>query len=107
MPFKKGQSGNPNGRPKGTDYQSQMKKALKRAEKRNKKKFWDHLFDRAFENDIVLVAVTKKLVPDLKQVEGTIKGELELIPVSPTEKLAYRKAAALLAEKTIEGDEDA
>lgn len=39
-------------------------------EKRKKKKFFIHAIEQAYEDNKVLIAVLKKLVPDLKFVEN-------------------------------------
>lgn len=92
MVWQKGQSGNPKGRPKkGVVYD--LEKAIKKVEKAKGKKLLQHAVEQAFEDNSVLTAVLKKLLPDLRSIEASVKGELELIPMSPAEKLAYMQAA--------------
>lgn len=53
-------------------YVNQLHEAMLRVEKQTGARIFDHLIERAFKSDTVLINVVKKLVPDLKQVEGTV-----------------------------------
>lgn len=75
MPWQKGQSGNPDGKKK-SDARTLLEQALEKWQKGHGKSFWDHLIERAMEDDTVLVALARKLVPDLRQVDANI-GQLE------------------------------
>ena len=84
MVWKKGQSGNPSGRSKGVPSElEKLREAAARVEKKTGKKLYDHFIERAYENDAVLIALCKKFIPDLKQIDGTIeKKQLSLIGIT-------------------------
>jgi hypothetical protein len=86
--WKKGQSGNPNGRPKNP-MSTLVAGALERIEKKrhelNEKgklpdgeciELLDHFVELAYKDKGVLIAVMKKLAPDLKAVEVDMKANL-------------------------------
>jgi len=75
MPWKKGQSGNPTGRPsQGLDA---LKRAIAKVEKEKGKSFFVHCVEMAYgENAQVMAqALLRKLIPDLKHLEGEVKLE--------------------------------
>ena len=70
-PFKKGVSGNPAGRGKGAlDMVNELRKSLERVGKKKKKSFIDHFVETAYEDNSVLVALGKKVLPDLLRQEN-------------------------------------
>lgn len=68
--WKPGQSGNPQGRPKGTKERDYMLEAKLAVEKAEKKSIYQYAFERAFKDDRVLIAMLKKLVPDMAYIDS-------------------------------------
>lgn len=79
MAFGKGKNwkGNPNGRPPKPEIE-QLRKAIAAVEKKEGKKLLEHFVCQAFKNDNVLVALMKKVLPDKKQVDADIVGDLNI-----------------------------
>jgi len=59
----------------------ELVESIRRVEKRKGLKLLDHMVEEAFSNSTVLIALAKKLIPDLKQIEGdiNIKGNLSYL----------------------------
>jgi hypothetical protein len=69
MPFKPGDPNiNRNGRPK-TSQIEELRRALENEGKRRGQDFWQEVAKRAFTHDNIMLAVLKKLVPDLSYTE--------------------------------------
>lgn len=70
-PFVKGQSGNPAGAPKGWNKQRDLLfQALHEVEKEKKKTLMRHACEKAFVSEKVLIALLKKILPDMTHIEG-------------------------------------
>lgn len=68
--WKKGKSGNPKGKPKGSkNYTTLLEEAVKRIEDKKGRNLFDHMIERAFISDRVLIAVAKKFIPDKSSAE--------------------------------------
>ena len=71
----KGISNNPNGRPNLREASSQkLRDAIKSGTKRHKHSIYRHLVDRAYKDDTVLIAIARKILPDLKAVDISADG---------------------------------
>ena len=101
MVWKKGQSGNPKGRVKKPKIE-QLEAELRKEGKARGVTFFQHVAQLAYKSESMAVAVLKKVLPDLKQIEGNVKLEVELIPMTMEEKLGYDKLAKELAEQEIQ-----
>jgi hypothetical protein len=71
MKWQKGQSGNPGGRKKN-DARERLEKALKKEAEARGIDFLEHIAKTAFEDTVMAKEVLKKLIPDLKAVEGRL-----------------------------------
>ena len=84
MTWIKGQSGNPSGREKGAKSElEKLREAVKKVEVKKGITLYTHFVEQAFTDNAVLTALAKKLVPDLKQIDGTIERKsLSLIGIT-------------------------
>ena len=84
-----GESGNTKGRPRGPKSElDKLREAVKRVEKEKGITLYTHFVKQAFKDNTVLTALAKKLVPDLKQIDGTLdKKQLNLLSISMNPEL--------------------
>lgn len=116
MAWKRGESGNPKGRNKGTKNlvtQQEFIQALRNVEKKRKINVLERFFERALKSDAVLVAVMKKLVPDLKALDMRLDLLVSQNKITGDEaiqirnKLADRMDPSGAARKALPQEEDA
>lgn len=86
MPFEKGNK-HGKGRPRAPEVDL-VRQAIAETEKEKKKSLWKHLIERCFVEDAVLIAVSKKFLPDLTQTE--IIGETEQEKTQNRERVLQR-----------------
>ena len=77
--FIKGVSGNPNGRQR-SEWRDELEDAIRVVQGKKRKKLMIHIVEQAYKDNRVLVALLKKLLPDLKTGELNISGEISLKP---------------------------
>jgi len=65
---------NPNGRPKKPEIEA-LRKAIKAAEKGKDKTLLQHFVETAYEDKTVLVALMRKLLPDLRSADVNLAAE--------------------------------
>ena len=72
-PFQKGNKANINGRPKGSvDFIAEMKRAIRTIGKEKGISLIEHAIQKAYTNPQVLIAMLKKIVPDMTQSDVKI-----------------------------------
>jgi len=75
MPFKPGQSGNPNGRPKGYTRQNMARDAVI-AEYGSEKDFWSEMVTRSREDNALAKIIIDRLQPAYKPTAAPVHVEL-------------------------------
>jgi len=76
--WKKGQSGNPKGLQKG-EARTLLDEAIAAVGIVKKKTLFRHAVEQAYVDNKVLVAILKKVVPDLRHIEGNINASIEFM----------------------------
>ncbi len=66
---------NPNGRPRNSEI-DEFRAAIARVQKQQDRiPIFDHFVEEAYKDNTVLIALMRKMLPDLKMVEADIKTE--------------------------------
>ena len=75
--FQKGKSGNPTGRPKRPEIED-LREAIEQVQKKQGKSLLVHFVEQAYQDKNVLIALGKKIIPDLTSVDGkqTVKVQI-------------------------------
>ncbi|MBN2457295.1 MAG: hypothetical protein JXB29_12295 [Sedimentisphaerales bacterium] len=89
--FAIGNPGNPKGRPKKPEIDA-LRVALKKAAEKYDKTLLDHAIERAYTDNNVLIAILRKLLPDLRSVEQNINTEVEQCPITEAEEVKLLQA---------------
>ncbi len=59
-------------------WMKELNAAIRRVETKNGKRLVDHLVEQAFKDKQILLAVAKKILPDLKHIEGHQQTETDI-----------------------------
>lgn len=78
------------GRPKKPEIE-ELRKAIEQVQKQRKKKLLVHFVERAFEDDEVLKALAKKIVPDLTSISGEVEMKHKILRVFGMEPILPRQ----------------
>ena len=87
--FAKGNCGGPGRKADGESIPMLLQAAINKVQKKLGRDLLEHFVERAYEDDKVLVALMRKLIPDqIKgQVDGDLTGLVEIRWAEPQEKL--------------------
>ena len=80
-----------NANPKGNNQFTSLVpliKALKRHGKKQKQDFWDMVAHRAWMNDTILIAILKKLLPDVHATEHSLDDGMRRLLAGALDKLS-------------------
>jgi len=80
MPFKKGQSGNPHGSPKKPEIE-QLRKAIEKVQKEQGTDLLEYFVQQAYKDKNVLIALGKKILPDCKEMSGSLQVDLPQVVI--------------------------
>ena len=89
-----GTSGNPQGRPRGTKnttWRADFEKAIREDKNKYNQSIFEYALEQARKDNTVLVAILKKVIPDLKQVESKVEvsavGYASMTPAQACEEM--------------------
>jgi len=77
--WKKGFTGNPLGRKNHKSESEYLRDAINKIGSLRNKPFFEAVAEAAYEDRTVMIAVLKKIVPDLKHITGDVNQELTLV----------------------------
>lgn len=84
MAFIKGKSGNPKGRP-AESAAEELRQAMRKYAKLKNQTIFERFIEQSYIDNGVLIAVNKKLLPDKKQIDADIQGNVtfEVVEYKP------------------------
>lgn len=103
MTWVKGQSGNPNGRAKGSKnkWRTRLDEAIAYVETKKNKRILHRAVEMAYDDPKVMVAVLKKILPDMRYVEADVRAVHEdwITILEADEKIANSGQGGDLAQE--------
>jgi len=104
--FEPGKSGNPKGRPKGSKNRTtELMSALKKAEKERGISLIQHAVNKAYTNTQVLIAVLKKIIPDMEMSDIKLTPVYETYESMSDEELLREASEVIASVKSISTSE--
>lgn len=105
--WQKGVSGNPAGRPLGTKNKfslADLQKSLDKAkENHGDVSLLDHVCDKAYDDNVIAIAILKKMLPDLKRMEAIVDVDMVGFAIMTPAEAAAAMDSATTGENEDEG----